>query len=64
MTPRLIHDVQNVKAAGSCNVSVLAPWDITLTLAGKDSVNARTGVVTVAGPFGAIATEASRSSER
>jgi HYR domain-containing protein/putative pyrroloquinoline-quinone-binding quinoprotein len=42
-------DASGNTASGSFNVSVLAPWDITLTLAGKDNVNPKTGVVTVTG---------------
>jgi hypothetical protein len=42
-------DAAGNRSTGSFNVTVIAPWDITLTLAAKDSVNTRTGVVTVAG---------------
>jgi outer membrane protein assembly factor BamB len=42
-------DASGNTASGSFNVSVLAPWDITLTLAGKDNVNPKTGVVTATG---------------
>jgi hypothetical protein len=42
-------DASGNQANGSFSVTVLAPWDMTLTLATKDSVNPKTGVVTVTG---------------
>jgi outer membrane protein assembly factor BamB len=42
-------DASGNQSTGSFNVTVIAPWDITLTLAAKDKVNTRTGAVTIAG---------------